>query len=262
MPTPLPAEFFWDSNFELGPDSASIAQRVWPNYLASPSDIPEPSLTLEIPIDEFMARYPAWGVRRKQDSQLVAYSNAVFVQCDLDSGELPEEGWQFAIQAGARQTKANCLCLVIANVDPSVQNQKLSYHLIEVAKAAALSAGLDTLIAPVRPSLKHAHPDMSIEEYVQLRQANGEHFDPWLRVHERSGGHILNICYRSTVVTATLKKWREWTGLAIAQSGRYSLQGGIAPLLADVDNNLGTYTEPNVWVRYRLTFEDPKGPNQ
>lgn len=243
--TSLPAEFFWDPSFEMGPESAALAEQVWPNFLAQESDLPRPGLTLEISEAEFLRRYPSWGLRSTADRRLVGYANAVQVYCDLD-GDLPDGGWEFAIEAGGFDRTPNCLCLVVANVDPSAQHRGLSYHLIERAKLECRALGLGTLIAPVRPSHKHERPELTMEEYV------AQNTDPWLRAHERCGGRRRNICRRSAIVTAGLGLWSTWTGETYPVSGSYPLKRGLAPLLVDVEKDLGTYTEPNVWYVYHL----------
>ncbi|MGZ3705399.1 MAG: hypothetical protein ACXWP1_05445 [Bdellovibrionota bacterium] len=247
----LPEEFEWDPDFAMGEESAAIAQRVWPRYLCEESDIPQPSLTLEIEEKEFFRRYPAWGLRAKTAGHLVAYTNAVLLAADIEAARYPEEGWQFAIEAGARKAEPNCLCLVVANVDPSVQSRRLSPLLIEKAKTEARALGLSCVLAPVRPSHRHERADLSFEAYVKLRRPDGLLADPWLRAHERAGAEQLNICHRSAIVTASIAKWSEWTGQGYPRSGDYALERGLAPLVIDLAKGIGTNTEPNVWFRYR-----------
>ena len=50
--------------------------------------------------------------------------------------------------------------------------------------------GLDRLIAPVRPNLKHRYPLVPMERYITWRRDDGTHLDPWLRTHERLGAEI------------------------------------------------------------------------
>ena len=64
-------------------------------------------------------------------------------------------------------------------------------RLIEAARQAAAAAGLASVIAPVRPTLKERYPLIPIERYVEWRRDDGSHFDPWIRVHERVGGEIV-----------------------------------------------------------------------
>ena len=59
------------------------------------------------------------------------------------------------------------------------------------ARRGGRSAGLESVIAPVRPTLKERYPLIPIERTSTWRRADGSHFDPWLRVHERVGGEIV-----------------------------------------------------------------------
>ena len=52
-------------------------------------------------------------------------------------------------------------------------------------------SSLEVVLAPVRPTLKDRYPLIPIERYMEWRRADGAHFDPWLRLHERAGGELL-----------------------------------------------------------------------
>jgi GNAT superfamily N-acetyltransferase len=246
------AELRWDPQFEMGEESGVIARKVWPPYLAEDSDLPQPGLTFEVDLAEFQRRFPAWGLRDSETGRLLGYLNAVLLAYDVDVPGLPEEGWQFAIEAAARGGTPNTMCLVVANVDPGEQRRGLATLLLEKAKQEARRLGLACVIAPVRPSRRHEKPGLSFEEYVLLRRDDGLPWDPWLRAHARAGAEQRNICPRSAVVTASVAKWTAWTGQDYPRSGSYPLEGGLAPLTVDLGTGVGTYVEPNVWFRYRL----------
>jgi hypothetical protein len=184
---------------------------------------------------------------------LVAFANGVQLAVDLSEPFLPDSGWRFAIQSAGSGEPRNCLCLLVANVDPTARGLGFSQILIERAKQATRELGFDTMIAPVRPTLKHKSPFTPMKDYVLRRAENGEIFDPWINMHVKSGGRIVNICPESVRVRATLKKWREWTGLPLQSSGDRVLPHGLVPLKVDTLKNVGTYCEPNIWVRYSLT---------
>ena len=55
--------------------------------------------------------------------------------------------------------------------------------------------GLSGMIAPVRPSRKCDYPLTPIERYIEWIKPESElPFDPWLRVHARSGAVIIKPC--------------------------------------------------------------------
>ena len=60
--------------------------------------------------------------------------------------------------------------------------------MVSESRHAARAEGLDAVLAAVRPTLKDRYPLIPIESYLGWRRADGSHFDPWLRLHERAGG--------------------------------------------------------------------------
>jgi hypothetical protein len=68
--------------------------------------------------------------------------------------------------------------------------------------------------------------------------------------HLASGGKIVGLAERSMVVHEPLPFWENWSKQRFETSGNYALEGTIAPVKIDVDRQIGTYEEPNVWVAY------------
>jgi hypothetical protein len=251
MSLALPAGFHWDEKLRLGRETAALTALVWPRYLVEESDIPEPGLKFEITREELERRFPAWGIRRDSDRKLVAFANGVHLFADF-SKPLPSEGWRFAIQSAGTSASTNCLCLLVANIDPSARGLGFSKILIARAKQAALESGFQKMIAPVRPTLKALEPFVAMEEYVRRRSEKGGYFDPWLEVHSRSGGSYDSVCGESVKIVASLGKWRAWTGLSLCKNGPVAIPDGVSPLKVDVQAGVGIYQEPNVWFRYDL----------
>jgi hypothetical protein len=117
-------------------------------------------------------------------------------------------------------------------------------------RGAAAAGGLRELIAPVRPTLKARYPLIPIERYLEWRRPDGTHFDPWIRVHERSGGEILAAAPESMVMDCPVSDWEEWTGMQFPEDGDYVVPEMLAPLY--VRDGRGRHVEPNVWLRHRL----------
>jgi GNAT superfamily N-acetyltransferase len=153
-------------------------------------------------------------------------------------------------QAGGEPTTLSAL---VAVVDPRYQGRGLSSLIIEGMRGVAAEHGLDALLAPVRPTLKAQHPSTPMEDYLGWRRADGQLFDPWLRVHERLGGEILGVCPGSLVVEATVAEWEEWTGMAFPDSGSYVVEGALVPVEIDWAQDVGRYVEPNVWMRHTVS---------
>ncbi len=117
-------------------------------------------------------------------------------------------------------------------------------------RSAAAAAGLQALIAPVRPTLKENYPLTAIERYATWRRGDGRLFDPWLRVHERLGGEVLGIAERSMTVEGTAGEGESWTEMPFPETGSYVLPGALVPIEIDREADLGRYVEPNVWMRH------------
>ena len=46
--------------------------------------------------------------------------------------------------------------------------------------------------------------------------------------------------------------WERWTGMPFSENGRYVVPDALEPVAIDVDNDLGVYQEPNVWMVHSL----------
>ena len=143
-----------------------------------------------------------------------------------------------------------CLSAIVAVVDPGRQGEGLSRLLIEGMRRAAAAAGFADLIAPVRPSLKSRYPLAPLERYIGWRRDDGLLLDPWLRVHERLGAEILAVCPRSMTIKGSVGEWEAWTGLTFVETGPYVVDGALVPVEIDREADLGSYVEPNVWMRH------------
>jgi hypothetical protein len=108
--------------------------------------------------------------------------------------------------------------------------------------------GLDTLIAPVRPNLKHRYPLTPMERYIRWRRSDGTHFDHWLRTHERLGAEIVKVAPQSMRVPGSVGEWEEWAEMTFPETGAYVVPGALVPVEIDRERNEGLYVEPNVWM--------------
>jgi GNAT superfamily N-acetyltransferase len=140
------------------------------------------------------------------------------------------------------------LCAVQVMISPQARRRGLSALVLERMTALAREHGLDALIAPVRPTLKHLYPLIPMERYVEWRHDDGQLFDPWLRIHERLGAKILAVASESMTVPGTCDEWEEWTGLRFREDGDYVVPGALVPVR--VRDGHGLYVEPNVWMRH------------
>ena len=114
----------------------------------------------------------------------------------------------------------NVLCALQILIAPEYRGQALSSRMIQRMAEIGRAHGLDTLIAPVRPNLKHSYPLTPIERYIEWRRPDGMLLDPWLRTHERLGAEIAKVALESMRIPGTVAQWEEWTELAFPESGR------------------------------------------
>lgn len=123
--------------------------------------------------------------------------------------------------------------------------------LIAALRDLPAVASYERVIAPVRPTLKPAYPLTPIETFAQWLCPDGLPLDPWLRTHVRLGGRIIATAANSQTMTGTVEQWETWTGMRLPTTGHYVIPDGLSTLYIDRSADLGTYTEPNVWVQHR-----------
>ncbi|MES1248827.1 MAG: GNAT family N-acetyltransferase [Actinomycetota bacterium] len=153
--------------------------------------------------------------------------------------------WVFSNgQAGEQTTLRAC----VATLLPAYRGKGIASVLLRRMAGLATAHGLDCMIAPVRPTWKSRYPLISIESYVKWRREDGFHYDPWIRTHERVGGEVLDPAPRSMTITGSRAEWEEWTDLQFPEDGDYVLPEALVPV--HFENGVGTYVEPNVWMRH------------
>jgi hypothetical protein len=163
-------------------------------------------------------------------------------------------GWSDSLVRGVADYEAgrepNTLVALEIAIQPEYRGQGISYQMVKAIRALAENKDYQAVIVAVRPSLKSSYPLTPMERYVRWQRDDGLPFDPWLRVHWRSGGEILKIADPSMVIEAAIADWEAWTGLAFPDSGQYVVPDTLTPISIDREMGLGRYVEPNVWVHH------------
>jgi len=157
-----------------------------------------------------------------------------------------------ALNRGDRPT---ALCAIGIEVPPRHRGAGLAARMLREVLDVARLCGFSSMVVPVRPIWKDRYPITPIERYVRWQRADGQMFDPWIRLHVRHGGTIATPLPRSSRITGTVAEWESWTGMTFPDDGDYVFPGGLAPLHVDRGRDLGSYWEPNVWVVYRTGAE-------
>jgi len=192
---------------------------------------------------------------RDETGVLVAVGNSIPLICDGSKADVPPnipEILERGVAVKRDDRRPTALSALAAIVDPAHRGRGLARRVIETMAEIARRHGLKTLVAPVRPTLKQLYPLTPMEKYVTWTRAGGAFFDPWLQVHQRMGAEILLVAPKAMVVTDTVARWHEWTGLRFPESGLYVVPGAFQPVKIDVRRDSGRYEEANVWMRHPL----------
>ncbi|MFJ9817976.1 GNAT family N-acetyltransferase [Streptomyces sp. NPDC101151] len=156
-----------------------------------------------------------------------------------------------AVEGREQGIAPDTLVICGAVVAPALQGRGLAGRTLTALREAARDAGLERVLAPVRPTTKARYPLTPIESFLTWRREDGSALDPWIRTHERLGASILAPAPASQTMTGTVAEWEGWTGLVFPESGDYVIPDGLSPLRIDRDADEGVYQEPNIWMRHR-----------
>lgn len=188
-----------------------------------------------------------------ESDQVIAMGHTAPLEWDGTEAHLPA-GWDAAIEKAVRDHESGiaptALVGLAVAVVPEYRSRGISAEVVRAMKSLAADCGLLGPVIPVRPILKCEHPEVPMEEYITWCRDDGTPFDPWIRLHVRLGARILHVAPSSMVVRGTVGEWERWTGTHFSCSGSYSVPGALSPVLVDLESDLGTYTEPNVWMRH------------
>jgi GNAT superfamily N-acetyltransferase len=157
----------------------------------------------------------------------------------------------FRLRAAGRRPTA--LSAMAAEVPPRHQGRGLAPVMLRAMAALTRGAGLEHLIAPVRPSHKDRYPTIPIERYARWARDDGTPFDPWVRVHVRMGARIGPVVPRSLHITGTVADWESWTRMRFPETGDYVFPAGLATVHIDREKDTGEYWEPNIWIIHQVS---------
>jgi len=146
---------------------------------------------------------------------------------------------------------ANVTCLLSISIARDRRKGGLAERLIAEAKTRARARGHVAVLGPLRPTRKAEFPDVPMAEYLQWRDARGEVFDPWLRLHLELGARILRVAERSLVVRQPASRWEGLTGRGAMEPGAHRIEGALALVTIGADG-VGEYAEPNIWISHDL----------
>jgi GNAT superfamily N-acetyltransferase len=217
----------------------------WPEFMYHDAVLNE--LFGRVISDFAEVQFYAWDDEREE---VVGVGNAIPTAWDGEVVSLPDGGVDAVVQARFTEGAATptVLCALQILIAPDYRGRGLSSRMIERMAEIGRNHGLETLIAPVRPNLKHRYPIVPIERYIAWRRADGTHLDPWLRTHERLGAEIVKVAPESMRVPGTVAEWEQWAGMTFPETGSYVVPGALVPVEVDLERDEGLYVEPNVWM--------------
>lgn len=183
---------------------------------------------------------------------IIAVINNVPLRFDGPMTDLPDRGVDWGIEKAVADHKngqrANALMGVQIVIGKPQRGQGLSQTAVRAMIQLAKRKQLDHVILPVRPTFKHRFPLIAMNDYIRWSTSAGLPYDPWLRVHARLGGKTIKVCHQSMTITGTVQQWSTWTGLVFPGSGQFLVEDALNPVAIDLEKDVGTYIEPNVWT--------------
>jgi GNAT superfamily N-acetyltransferase len=189
---------------------------------------------------------------------LIALGHTIPFVWDGTFEDLPptiDEVMEKAIDAHRERRAPTALSALAALVSPEHQGRGVSSKVLRAMRSLAAEHGMNSLVAPVRPTLKSLYPLTPIERYARWQRSDGAPFDPWLRVHWRLGAEYLKVAPEATVITRTVA--------GVGRVDRYELSGErrirrprrAATYNHRSEQNMGTYSDPNMWMRHSVADE-------
>lgn len=137
-------------------------------------------------------------------------------------------------------------------VDPARRGTGLADAMLGAMCGVARAQGHRAVIACVRPTWKDRYPLAPIERYARWTRADGQPFDPWIRLHVRAGGRIVRPEPASMRITGTVAEWEAWAGMPFPEGGDHIVPRAAAVVRIDREADLGTYLDPNLWIVHDL----------
>lgn len=191
------------------------------------------------------------------ERNVVARAFSMPIRWDGNDNSLPDTGWGWALLNGVETYESKesptAVSAIEISIVPEHRGKGLSRVALQAMKANAKTKGFDSVVAPVRPSMKSRYPLTPIENYIQWTQSGSDApFDAWLRVHWRDGAYIVGAAPKSMEIRGTIAEWESWTEMRFPESGSYIVPGALVPIEIDCEADQGVYFEPNVWMVHPL----------
>jgi GNAT superfamily N-acetyltransferase len=231
---------------DLDSQAREALRTVWPEFIFHDPVVPEY-------IDRVETYFPQYDVLLLDQGQVVAGGWGVPIRWDGTLVTLPD-GYDGALVSAVTghedSTPADTLCIMAAAVKADRQGGGLAGKTLTALRERAAAAGLERVVAPVRPALKSRYPLAPMESFARWTRSDGLHIDPWIRTHQRLGAGILAPAPRSMIITGTVAEWEAWAAMAFPETGQYVVPDALDLVTIDREQDRGTYAESNLWMRH------------
>ncbi len=188
------------------------------------------------------------------DGRVVAGGWGVRFAWDGTLADLPE-GYDAALIRSVEDREAGrastALSFMAAAVHPDHDSRGLAAEVLVALVERAIAAGIEHVVAPIRPTAKHQHPEVLMSEYAAWLRDDGLSVDPWIRTHQRMGATILKVAPNSMVIPGTVAEWEKWADMSLPVSGTYVVPDALNLLEVDRDSDSAVYREENLWMQHR-----------
>jgi GNAT superfamily N-acetyltransferase len=226
--------------------TAAFRQR-WPEFIFHDPTPPKY-------MDRVHQYFSEYDVLLLLDGHVAAGGWGVPIAWDRTPGGLPE-GYDAALIGAVEDHEEgrvpNTLSLMAAAVHPNYDKQGLATDVLAALTERAVQAGIEHVVAPIRPTWKQRYPQVSMAEYATWSREDGLSIDPWIRTHQRMGAQILRPAPNSMVISGTVAEWETWSGMLFPVSGDYVVPEALNLLQVNRENDTAIYCEENLWVQHR-----------
>ncbi|NSW91918.1 MAG: GNAT family N-acetyltransferase [Firmicutes bacterium] len=237
-------KFTLNEKLELKDEILLINSKAWPEFMLH-WDCKEWS--------HLFSTFSNFQVILLEGKKTIAFGHTIPLYWEKEIENIPDNLKtliEIAVETKKRSLNPNILLALAVVIAQDYKGRGLSSEVLKVMKDIANKNGINTLIVPVRPTLKSKYPLIPISNYSKWIREDGLPFDPWLRVHKKLGGEVFKTSDVSMVIKGTIKEWEEWTKMKIYESGKYIFEGALNPVDIDIERNIGIYTDPCIWVKH------------
>lgn len=193
-------------------------------------------------------------IYENENGEWIGFANTIPLNYNRSLENLPDSGWDWLIAKGHNDYESHLIPNMLGGLQIGVhQNYRgKGYSTIFLQKAKELQKlkRLKSFILPIRPTMKHLHPEIDMKDYINW-QKEGKIYDPWIRTHLKNGAKIIKVCSEAMRVEGSIEDWENWTEKKFVESGQYAIEGGLSMVDINIEQDMGRYLEPNIWISYQ-----------